>query len=135
MNRAQLAYQMLKEKGTVRMGDIPQGGPLNRYLARNAFAEAKALAAADGFAITHTNGKTFLENAYTLQKVEAEPEGGVIKAVCHKCGNVFEARMDNVKAGKGRYCSRKCAGAIGGKRRVEIGSLGGVQIGVQVALL
>lgn len=70
MNRAQLAYTMLKEKGTVRMGDIPQGGPLNRYLARNAFAEAKALAAADGYVITHTNGKTFLENAYTLQALQ-----------------------------------------------------------------
>lgn len=138
MNRAQLAYQMLKERGTVRMGDIPQGGPLNRYLARNAFAEAKALAATDGFAITHTNGKTFLENAYTLQKVEAEPEGGVIKAVCHKCGNVFEARARDVKAGNGRYCTRRCAGASKGKPKSLAGKEAGlapIPDGVQVALL
>lgn len=135
MNRAQMAYQMLKERGTVRMGDLPQGGTLNVYTGRNSFAEAKALAAADGYVITHSYGKDWKDNSYTLQAIPTESEGKTIKAACHKCGEVFEARMDNVKAGKGRYCSRKCAGAIGGKRRVKIGSLGGIQIGVQAALL
>lgn len=135
MNRAQAAYTMLKERGTVRMGDLPPAGTLNSYTGRNAFAEAKALAAADGYVITHAYGKDWKENSYTLQTLPTESEGQTIKAACHKCGNVFEARRDNVKAGHGRFCSRKCAGAIGGKRRAELAGLARAQIGVQAALL
>lgn len=135
MNRAQAAYQMLKEKRTVRMGDLPREGTLNSYTGRNAFAEAKALAAADGLVITHAYGKTWQDNSYTLQAISKEPEGQTIKAACHKCGNVFEARLSSVKAGFGRFCSRRCAGGRGGKRRAELASLARAQIGVQVALL
>ena len=135
MNRAQAAYAMLKEKGTVRMGDVPREGPLNFYIFRNAVSEAKSLAAADGFVITHSYGKTWQDNSYTLQALPKESEGQTLKAACHKCGNVFEARLSNVKAGFGRFCSRRCAGGRGGKRRAELASLARAQIGVQVALL
>lgn len=138
MNRAQAAYAMLKEKGTVRMGDVPREGPLNFYIFRNAVSEAKSLAAADGFVITHAYGKTWQDNSYTLQAIPKESEGQTIKAACLKCGNVFEARLRDVKAGNGRYCTRRCAGASKGKSRslaAASASLARHMEGVQVALL
>lgn len=138
MNRAQAAYAMLKEKGTVRMGDLPQGGTLNVYTGRNAFAEAKALAAADGYVITHSYGKAWQDNSYTLQKVEPEVDGSTTWVVCHKCGTKFPARTRDIKAGNGRYCTRRCAGASKGKSRslaAGSASLAPCLEGVQVALL
>jgi len=138
MNRAQAAYAMLKEKGTVRMGDLPREGVLNVYTGRNAFAESKPLAAADGYVIIHSYGKTWQDNSYTLQALSKEPEGQTIKAACLKCGNVFEARLRDVKAGNGRYCTRRCAGASKGKSRslaAASASLARPMEGVQVALL
>lgn len=138
MNRAHLAYAMLKEKGTVRMGDIPEAGTLNRYTARNSFAEAKTLAAADGCEIVHAYGKGWAENSYTLRPLPVESEGPTIRAACLKCGNVFEARQRDVKAGNGRYCSRRCSGSQKGKGRslaAGLPSLAPSQEGVQVALL
>ena len=138
MNRAQMAYQMLKERGTVRMGDLPPAGTLNSYTGRNAFAEAKVLAAADGFVIVHSYGKTWQDNSYTLQKVEPEVDGSTTWVVCHKCGTKFPARTRDIKAGNGRYCTRRCAGASNGKSRSLAGkedSLARPMEGVQVALL
>ena len=135
MNRAQAAYAMLKEKGTVRMGDLPREGLMNAYTGRNSFSEAKALAAADGYVIVHAYGKTWQDNSYTLQSLPKESEGETIKAACHKCGNVFEARQRDVKAGFGRFCSRRCAGTTGGKPRHKNGSLAPIPDGLQQALL
>ena len=138
MNRAQMAYALMKEKGTVRMGDLPQGGTLNVYTGRNAFAEAKSLAAADGFAIIHSYGKTWLDNSYTLQKLPQESDGSNIRVVCLKCGNPFDARVRDVKAGNGRYCTRRCAGASKGKSRslaVDEPSLAPSEGVAQMALL
>ena len=138
MNRAQAAYAMLKERGTVRMGDLPPAGTLNSYTGRNAFAEAKSLAAADGFVITHSYGKTWQDNSYTIQKVEPEVDGSTTWVVCHKCGTKFPARTRDIKAGNGRYCTRRCAGASNGKSRSLAGkedSLARPMEGVQVALL
>jgi len=141
MNRAQAAYAMLKEKGTVRMGDLPREGLMNAYTGRNSFSEAKPLAAADGFVIVHAYGKTWQDNSYTLQAIPAESEGPTIKAACHKCGNVFEARQRDVKAGNGRYCSRRCAGAYRSKKtakgqpRANLQSLAPIPDGLQQALL
>lgn len=115
MNRAQIAYQMLKEKGTVRMGDLPQGGTLNVYTGRNSFAEAKALAAADGYVITHAYGKDWKDNSYTLQKLPQGTDGSTIRVSCLKCGNPFDARARDIKAGKGRFCSRRCSGSYKSK--------------------
>lgn len=36
-----------------------------------------------------------------------------IEKACEGCGGRFKARADNVKAGKGRYCSRSCSGKSG----------------------
>jgi len=69
MNRAQIAYSLLKERGEVRMGDLPQGGKLNSYTGRNAFAEAKKMALADGFKIIHSFGSEWRENKYTLVRI------------------------------------------------------------------
>ena len=135
MNRAQIAYAMLKERVTVRMGDVPREGSLNFYTYRNAIAEAKALAAADGYVIVHAYGKTWQDNSYTLQALPKESEGQTIKVACHKCGNVFEARQMDVKAGSGRFCSRRCAGTTGGKPRHKNGSLAPIPDGAQGALL
>lgn len=111
MNRAQLAYQMLKENGTVRMGDLPREGVLNGYTGRNAFAEAKSLAAADGFIITHSYGKDWKDNSYTLQEVEPEVTGELTTTICQKCGQVFAARSRDLRKGLGKYCSRSCSGS------------------------
>lgn len=111
MNRAIAAYQMLKERGTVRMGDLPREGTLNSYTGRNAFAEAKALAAADGYIIVHSNGKTWKDNSYTLQKVEPEVIGELTTTICKKCGQVFYARSRDLRKGLGKYCSRSCSGS------------------------
>lgn len=138
MNRAQIAYAMLKERGTVRMGDLPREGTLNSYTGRNAFAEAKALAAADGYVIVHACGKTWQDNSYTLQEVEPEVDGSTTWVVCHKCGTKFPARTRDIKAGHGRYCTRRCAGASKGKRgslAEKSASLAPCPEGVQVALL
>ena len=138
MNRAQAAYAMLKEKGTVRMGDVPREGSLNFYTYRNAIAEAKAIAAADGYVIVHAYGKTWQDNSYTLQKVEPEVDGSTTWVVCHKCGTKLQARTRDIKAGYGRYCTRRCAGASKGKRgslAEKSASLAPIPDGAQVALL
>jgi hypothetical protein len=51
------------------MGDLPQGGKLNSYTGRNAFAEAKKMALADGFKIIHSFGSEWRENKYTLVRI------------------------------------------------------------------
>lgn len=135
MNRSELAYALLKEKGTVRMGDLPRSGTLNSYTGRNAFAEAKPLAAADGFEIIHAYGDSWEGNSYTLRELPKESDNAVLRVACHKCGHVFEARKRDVKAGQGRFCSRRCSGAVGGKRRVAKLKARAVPDGVQLAIL
>ena len=141
MNRAQAAYQMLKERGTVRMGDVPREGSLNFYTYRNAIAEAKALAAADGYVIVHAYGKTWKDNSYTLRRIPPATDNETVRAACHKCGNVFDARRRDVNEGNGRFCSRKCAGGYrakkpaGGQPRANLPSLAPTPDGLQQALL
>jgi hypothetical protein len=135
MNRAQLAYQMLKEKGTVRMGDLPREGVLNFYTERNAFAEAKAMAAADGCEIVHAYGKGWQENSYTLRRIEQDEDTSTMRVACLKCGNVFEARARDIKRGFGRACSRKCAGALKSEPRANVDSLAAPENAAQGALL
>lgn len=135
MNRAQLAYQMLKEKGTVRMGDLPDGGTLNKYTGRNAFAEAKVMAAADGCEIVHAYGKDWKDNSYTLRPVHQSDDTSKVRMVCLICGTPFDARARDVKRGFGRYCTLSCAGASKGKPRGEFVSLAAPGIAAQGALL
>ncbi len=135
MNRAELAYALLKEKGTVRMGDLPRAGTLNSYTGRNAFSEAKPMAAADGCEIRHEYGETWEDNRYTLAALPKESDNAVLKVACHKCGDVFEARKRDVNAGQGRFCSRRCSGAVGGKRRVSNAKASHAPQGAQIALL
>lgn len=135
MNRAQLAYQMLKEKGTVRMGDLPDGGTLNKYTGRNAFAEAKVMAAADGCEIVHAYGKDWKENSYTLRRIEQAEDTSTVRAACLKCGSPFDARARDIKRGFGRYCTLSCAGASKGKPRGKVVSLAAPEIAAQGALL
>lgn len=135
MNRAALAYAMLKEKGTVRMGDLPRSGSLNAYSGRNAFSEAKVLAAQDGCTIRHEFGKTWEDNRYTLEALPKESDDAFLRVACLNCGHVFEARKRDVNAGQGRFCSRRCSGANGGKRRVENLKPRAVPDGVQLAIL
>lgn len=135
MNRAELAYALLKEKGTVRMGDLPRAGTLNSYTGRNAFSEAKPMAAADGCEIRHEYGDTWEDNRYTLISLPKESDTSVLKVACHKCGAVFEARKRDVNAGQGRFCSRRCSGAVGGKRRAEKAKPRAVPDGAQLAIL
>jgi hypothetical protein len=102
------------------------------------FDLAKAIAAADGYVIVHAYGKTWQDNSYTLQKVEPEVDGSTTWVVCHKCGTKFPARTRDIKAGHGRYCTRRCAGASKGKSNSLAGketSLAPCLEGVQVALL
>ena len=135
MNRAELAYALLKEKGTVRMGDLPRAGTLNSYTGRNAFSEAKPMAAADGCEIRHEYGETWEDNRYTLVALPKESDNAVLKVACHKCGAVFEARKMDVNAGQGRFCSRRCSGSIGGKRRSASAKPRAIPDGVQLAIL
>lgn len=49
------------------MGELPRAGILNVYTGRNAFSEAKSLAAKDGYIIRHEFGATWEDNSYTLE--------------------------------------------------------------------
>lgn len=40
---------------------------------------------------------------------DAPPKRHYVEKTCAACGNSFQARVDNVKSGRGLYCSRRCA--------------------------
>ena len=135
MTQIELINKCFTEKGRITNADFAEH--FQHFTGRNRVTEAatKKYWAAKGFTIQHFFGKTWKDNGWEIVAIPKEPEGQTIKAACHKCGNVFEARLSNVKAGFGRFCSRRCAGGRGGKRRAELASLARAQIGVQVALL
>jgi len=50
--------------------------------------------------------------------VDGEKRRFVLNA-CDVCGDIFLPRLDNVKQGSGRTCSRSCAGTLGARKRNE----------------
>jgi hypothetical protein len=66
MNRAERAFALLKQRGTIRMGDVAKIDQSEVYCFRNAISEAKKLAAAEGKIISHSYGKEWRDNSYTL---------------------------------------------------------------------
>lgn len=40
---------------------------------------------------------------------DTPPKRHYVEKTCAACGNSFQARVDNVKSGRGLYCSRRCA--------------------------
>jgi hypothetical protein len=70
MSRSDFAWELLKEYGTVTMGLVSDRYPDKVYTFRNAIAELKPKAAAEGYMIEHINGKDWRENGYKLSQVQ-----------------------------------------------------------------
>jgi hypothetical protein len=135
MTQSDRIFAVIESKGWISNADFQEMGLV--HIGRNRLTEEKGRAhfGKIGKFVFFVKGKDFLSNRWELRDIPKDSEGQTIKAACHKCGNVFEARLSNVKAGFGRFCSRRCASSIGGKRRGELASLARAQIGVQAALL
>lgn len=138
MTQSERIFAVIESKGWISNTDLKEMGLL--HVGRNRLTEEKGRIHFGklGKLVFFVQGKDFLSNRWELRDIPKEPEGQTIKAACLKCGNVFEARLRDVKAGNGRYCTRRCAGASKGKSRslaVDEPSLAPSEGVAQMALL
>jgi len=135
MTQSERIFSVIERKGWISNADFQEMGLL--HVGRNRLTEEKGRNHFGNMRkfVFFVQGKDFLSNRWELRAIPTESEGKTIRVACHKCGHVFEARKRDVKAGQGRFCSRRCSGAIGGKRRVSNLKPRAVPDGVQLAIL
>lgn len=136
MSQRERIFAVLESKGWISNEDFDRMGLTHIGRNRITDEDARVYFGAKGKLVRFSKGRTFLENKWELIDIKNEAEDtSTMRVACLKCGNVFEARVRDIKRGFGRACSRKCAGALKGQPRANVDSLAAPEIAAQGSLL
>lgn len=137
MTQRERIFSVINSKGWISNADLVDMNLTHAGRNRLTDETARLHFGEKGKYVAFVRGNSWLLNKWELRNLNTGDSNSfsLLKVICHKCGAVFEARKRDVNAGQGRFCSRKCSGAVGGKRRAEKAKPRAVPDGAQLAIL